>query len=386
MTVLDQPLAFLGPFVYFRLSSFTHEEGQATLLSQRMKLKERTKRKIRSAITTTLGTMTLGSLYAFLFGGGQSHVVLNGIAIGFIVGSISSIAELFYFQTRGRRWRFWVLLAARSAFYVILISISVVYTIAIHWALEESYTVGEVFASPKFHAFLLQGEFARIMLYAVVGTLAINFMRQVNVLLGQNALLYFFTAKYHNPVEEQRVFMFLDLKSSTRIAEMLGHTTYHRFLNDFFHDITPAIIESYGEIYQYVGDEVVVTWPERTGLRDANCISCYFRARAAIELSRERYEKEYGTVPSFKVGYHHGPVTVAEMGEVRKQIVFHGDTVNTAARIRSECTNVGKDLLLSGALVRRLDLEDLFTLNSVGHIRLSGKEEPMELFTLQEAA
>jgi adenylate cyclase len=349
------------------------------------RLAENTKRRIRSVITTTLGMMCLGVLYAFVFRGGDPRVILNGIVIALIVGTVSSIGEMYWFQSRARRWRFWMLLTIRSAFYVALISVAVLFTVVVHLALKESSTIQEVLSSPYFLNFLAQGEFTRVMVYAVIGTLAVNFTRQVNVLIGQNALLYFITSKYHTPLEEERIFMFLDLKSSTHIAETLGHTVYHRFLNDFFHDITPAILESRGEVYQYVGDEVVVTWPGKIGLKYGNCLNCYFSARAAIELSRGRYEREYKTVPNFKAGYHIGPVTVAEIGEVRKQIVFHGDTVNTAARIRSECTKVQKDLLLSETLVKKLYTGDLFTYDSVGDIMLSGKSEPMELFTVREA-
>ena len=329
--------------------------------------------------------ISLGVLYAFLFRGGDSHVIMNGIAIGLLVGTVSSLGEAYWFQSRGRRWRFWILLTVRSAFYIGLISLAIVVTIVVHLAWEESVPWERVISSKAFHDFFARGEFMQVMLYAVIGTLAVNFMRQVNVLIGQNALVYFITSRYHTPLEEERVFMFLDLKSSTRIAETLGHTAYHNFLNDFVHDITPAILESRGEIYQYVGDEVVVTWPGRTGVKNGNCLHCFFGARVAIELSRGRYEREYGTVPDFKAGYHIGPVTVAEIGEVRKQIVFHGDTVNTAARIRSECTTLQKDLLLSSTLARRLESGELFTYESVGDIRLSGKAEPVELFTVREA-
>lgn len=349
------------------------------------RLPQSAKRRIRSIVTTTMGMICLGILYAFVFRGGDTHVIMNGTAIGLIVGTISSLGEAYWFQSRGRRWRFWALLTVRSAFYIALISLAVILTIAVHLAWEESSSLERVIASKSFLEFFARGEFVQVMLYAVVGTLAVNFMRQVNVLIGQNALVYFITSRYHTPLEEERVFMFLDLKSSTHIAETLGHTAYHNFLNDFVHDVTPAILESRGEIYQYVGDEVVVSWPGKTALKNGNCLHCFFGARVAIELSRGRYEREYGTVPDFKAGYHIGPVTVAEIGEVRKQIVFHGDTVNTAARIRSECTTLRKDLLLSGTLVHKLESGELFTYDSVGVIRLSGKAEPMELFTVREA-
>jgi hypothetical protein len=116
-------------------------------------------------------------------------------------------------------------------------------------------------------------------------------------MLGQNVLLNYIRGKYHQPIEEERVFMFLDLNASTTIAERLGDKQYHNFLNDFFFDITPAIVESKGAIYQYVGDEVVVTWTKEEGLRDANCIKCYFRIVATIHLLSSRYQAKYGFVP-----------------------------------------------------------------------------------------
>jgi len=205
-------------------------------------------------------------------------------------------------------------------------------------------------------------------------------------MLGQHALVSFVSGKYHTPVEEERVFMFLDIKASTTIAEKLGHTRYHAFLNDFFYDITPAIIESKGEIYQYVGDEVVVTWPKERGLRDANCINCYFRISAAIAKLAARYERKYGFVPTFKAGYHYGLVTAGLIGDIKRDIVFHGDTVNTASRIRSECSVVKRDLLLSGHLLDRLSISSYLTPESMGKIKLRGKEEEIELYTIKEAA
>ncbi|WP_044220009.1 hypothetical protein [Chitinophaga pinensis] len=62
--------------------------------------------------------------------------------------------------------------------------------------------------------------------------------------------------------------MFLDLNSSTTIAETLGDKRYHAFLKDIFTDITNPILDKKGEIYQYVSDEVIVAWPfRRTNFR-----------------------------------------------------------------------------------------------------------------------
>ena len=66
--------------------------------------------------------------------------------------------------------------------------------------------------------------------------------------------------------------MFLDLRSSTAIAEKLGEERYFNFIKDVFKDVTPAIIYAKGEIYQYVGDEIVVSWKMNNGIENANCL------------------------------------------------------------------------------------------------------------------
>ena len=63
-----------------------------------------------------------------------------------------------------------------------------------------------------------------------------------------------------------------------------------------------------------------------------------------------------------------------------------GDTVNTASRIRSECTVVNRDLLLSHHLLQHLSISDYLTPESMGKIRLRGKEEEIELYSIKEAA
>jgi adenylate cyclase len=328
----------------------------------------------------------LGVTYAVVFGDAHYHAIIQGAVAGLVIGLVVSIGEVYFFQTRGQRLRFSMLLGLRTLFYVVVISGIVVIVIALHQAYMESTSLTEALTSETFHTFLVSGEFLRIFFYALTTSLAINFVRQISRLLGPKVLLNYLTGRYHRPVEEARIFMFLDIKSSTAIAERLGNKLYHSFLNDFFFDISSPIVESRGRIYQYVGDEVVVTWTEEEGLREANCIACFFRVAATLHMHADLYERKYGFIPGFKAGYHFGHVIAGEIGDVKKDIVFHGDTVNTAARIRSECSRLGKDLLFSGDLRGKLaDISGLIP-ESVGKIRLRGKQEEIELFTLREAA
>jgi adenylate cyclase len=137
----------------------------------------------------------------------------------------------------------------------------------------------------------------------VAGT---QFMLQVNDKFGNGVLWRFLTGKYFHPREEKRIFMFLDIKSSTSIAEKIGHMKYFGLLSQFYKDITDPIINCTGEIYQYVGDEVIVTWDEKDGTSDNNCIQCFFEIQRIIESKQDHYLDSYGFVPGFKAGIHVG--------------------------------------------------------------------------------
>src|SRR5439155_16084251 len=89
------------------------------------------------------------------------------------------------------------------------------------------------------------------------------------------------------------------------------------------------ILDADGEIYQYAGDEVVVTWPLAAGVRSANCVRCFFAIRDAIARGAARYRRDFGVVPGFRGGLHAGAVTAGELGDLRQQIVFVGDILNT---------------------------------------------------------
>ncbi|MBX2992339.1 MAG: adenylate/guanylate cyclase domain-containing protein [Bacteroidetes bacterium] len=355
-------------------------------MSSPFRLQSWREHQIRSIVNTSLVMFCVGITYVLVFAEFHWHSLFNGVVIGLILGWGTSVAEMFVFSRYRQRLSFSVMITLRTLFYVMLISVTVFYVILIHAAWMHDTSTAAAFYDPKFQDFLWNGEFLRVIVYALAASFLINFIRQVNRLLGHNALLMFVTGKYHQPIEEERIFMFLDIKSSTAIAERLGNVRYHKFLNDFFHDISPAIVESKGTIYQYVGDEVVVTWTGEKGLKDANCIACYFRVAAAIFMNAEKYEKTYGFVPEFKAGYHYGPVITGEIGDVKREIVYHGDTVNTAARIRTECTTLQKDLLLSADLMQRLPRTEYLSPQSIGRIRLRGKEEEVELYSILEAA
>jgi adenylate cyclase len=218
--------------------------------------------------------------------------------------------------------------------------------------------------------------------YFLVLAVGMLFVLQMNRMIGANVLRYFVAGRYHRPTPEERIFLFLDLEGSTTLAERLGSAHYFELLRRFVDDLTDPIVASRGEIYQYAGDEVVVTWPLAEGVRAANCVRCFFWSRDAVAREAARYTRDFGLVPRFRAGLHGGTVTAGELGDLRRQIVFVGDILNTAARLEEYAKRAGLDLVVSDSLLRRLELPAGVVARRCGELELRGKEAPVAAYSL----
>lgn len=192
--------------------------------------------------------------------------------------------------------------------------------------------------------------------------------------------------RFRRPRQELRIFMFLDMRSSTSIAESIGDTRYFQLLNDIYSDLTDPVVYSEGEIYQYVGDEISISWKLDRGTRNERCIRCFFAIREKLIARASHYIAQYGASPVFKAGLHFGPVTRGQVGLVKRQTIFSGDVVNTAAHIQASCNGLGVDNLVSKDLLDVLELSSQkYKIRPMGSIPLKGKRNAMELFSIELA-
>jgi len=216
--------------------------------------------------------------------------------------------------------------------------------------------------------------------------LAVNLGFTLRALLGAGTLSSLLTGRYHWPQREERIVMFLDVVGSTQLAERLGDIEFLGFLNSVFFDLTDPVLETGGEIYRYVGDEMIITWPLPRVIRDAACIVCLFEMHATLARRREHYIRRFGAAPGLRAALHAGPLVVGEMGDVKREIVLLGDTMNTTARIEEACRTTGHDYIASGAVVHALaSLPPGVRAENLGVIQLRGKAGSLELFALQGA-
>jgi adenylate cyclase len=297
---------------------------------------------------------------------------------GAVAGALITVAvlllELYVFgrtrSTLPRRLPFLLYLALRSLGYLVAILGGLAISAGLFAASDSNW-------HPMAHGGLI---------FSFAVSVGANLLYGVNSLLGQGVLFNFIAGRYRKPRIEERVLLFIDMTSSTAIAESLGETGFLDFLNRFVAAITAPILEQRGTIHKYVGDEIIVAWPLAAGLRDCRCVRACFDALAELDATADASIRDFGRRADFRAALHCGPVVIGELGIVKMEIALLGDTMNTAARMQQACRDTGHRVLASAALLDRLSgLPPGIAMRSIGSLRLRGKENAIELYALATA-
>ncbi|KRD10316.1 hypothetical protein ASE21_11415 [Flavobacterium sp. Root901] len=319
----------------------------------------------------------LGMLYSAIIDSGSDHVyfrlllsTLIGISIGFIIIILEkSLAYL-------NRYSFRVSMVLKALIYsfsilIFLLFFVVIYTTTVmHISYQEA--VQEYMANRLFNDFL----------FSFGASVFLILFLEISSLLSAGFFYNYFTGQYHKPIQEERIFMFVDVKSSTTLAEQLGDVLYSSLLQDLFNDFNNAILASRAEIYQYAGDEIILTWKSSKGLKENRCLYCFYLLKREIKNKEEYYQKTYHTVPKFKAGMHIGTAVTTWVGKVKKEIVYHGDVLNTTSRIQCKCNELNHDFVVSETMKNALIPNSSVKYTQQGEILLRGKAKPTQLFTV----
>jgi len=81
---------------------------------------------------------------------------------------------------------------------------------------------------------------------------------------------------------------------------------------------------------------------------------------------------------------HSGHVTAAEIGDIKRDIAYLSDVLNTAARIQAECNMYEKNLLISRDVKNLLPEDNQVTFVPLGFASLRGKEAKVEIFGVEK--
>ena len=219
--------------------------------------------------------------------------------------------------------------------------------------------------------------------FSMAMTLIFVIVLQAGGLVGRRTFRNLVLGRYRRPRTERRFFLFVDVVGSTAIAERLGALQAHNFLAAVFSAIAEPIAACGGEIYQYVGDEIVVTWTEDEGKADANPLRCYFLMEDALLERREEFRARFDAEPGLRAALHLGEVIAGEVGEQRRAIVYHGDVMNTASRLEQATRDAGCRFIVSDAAVAALQRQPGLDYRDLGALSLRGRREPIRAWAVE---
>ncbi len=315
--------------------------------------------------------------------GGKSQIIYVVAGAG-LLGVLVGCMEVFFFKNLFVNKPFAFKIFFKSVFYSVIIFLFLVVLGATFMSHRLNKSITDISIIQSQIRFVSNFVFLSLFIYIGFAFFLSFFIFEISKSMGLMVVYNFITGKYHKPSIEERVFMFMDMQSSTTIAEQLGHVKYYELLNKYYADMSDAILNSNGEIYQYVGDEVVISWPKHIGIENNNCLKCFFDIKETINSKSQDYISQFGLIPSFKAGIHVGQVTTGEIGELKKEIVFTGDVLNTTSRIQMLCNEYKTQLLVSQQLLDLLTLKDSYVVSQIGEIQLRGKNRKISISKINQ--
>ena len=304
-------------------------------------------------------------------------ILLRAGLLGVLLGLSLNTIELFIANKKYERLSFITLFLIRTSLFTLITILSLT---LINSLIDDQ--VAHLSFTEKISGYIQTGTFKYDLIIALVLAAIISTLLQIGNLHSKGVLFKYVTGRYHHPTETKRIFCFIDIKSSTSIAERLGHLKYSALCRDFFYDITEGILLSKGEVYQYLGDGLIISWPLEKGVENANCVQCFFHIKQTMNANKEKYLAKFGVFPEFKCGVHGGKCVVTWVGVIKHDIVYHGDVINTAARLEGACNRLGASFLISEDLLNLISLPSKISATFKEELVLRGKSNALKVFSL----
>ncbi|MEO1487105.1 MAG: adenylate/guanylate cyclase domain-containing protein [Bacteroidota bacterium] len=263
---------------------------------------------------------------------------------------------------------------------VLIFFVAMITLLSIHYFLTESISV-----TNSVLAVLTSKYFISLTFYFLLISIMMFFISNLERRTGSVIrLMALSMGQVLNPKLTERGFMFIDLNGATAKAEKMQSQSYAKLLRDCFRMLNELVELCPFEIYQYVGDEAVITWKSDIDNADLLALHLFSDFKAYLKESAHKFHEEYGFVPKFKCAIHSGEVVQSEIGKDIKHLVYHGDVLNTTSRLLAQCTD-DTDMILSKPSVKNiLRLQQDYLLEQIIFKNLKGKEKEVFAYKVVE--
>ncbi|HVJ41673.1 MAG TPA: adenylate/guanylate cyclase domain-containing protein [Dongiaceae bacterium] len=224
------------------------------------------------------------------------------------------------------------------------------------------------------------------LLYSLAIIVVFVFISRIRDLLGADVFRNLMLGRYHRPINQERVFLFIDIAGSTAYAERHGDLRAQQFIAAVFAALADPIRRHRGVIDDYIGDLAIISWPLRPGSNPARCLSCLIDIQQTVAAKAGDWQKRFGQVPQFRAALHGGSIVTAEIGIDRHKIAYFGDVMNTTARLEALSRSLDEPVLISDEILQRLTpLPAALKVRSLGSHAIRGRGQPLAISALDLA-
>lgn len=284
--------------------------------------------------------------------------------IALFLGLVTGLAHTLLYPAIIRTRNFFANLAIRILIFLLL----TISTLSLFLALSGLPTVGTYLPNNYLLSKSIMEVFSYLIILEVIVGLTVTLRRN----LGKGYLKKFIRSSYFIPQVEYRVFMFTDLKNSTMLVERMGSLNFSSFIQDCFRDFSNVALDLGGEIYQFVGDEVVTTWKVRQDFDYSACTALHFAMASRLKSRKQYYINRYEIFPEFRSSIHCGEVSSAVVGEFKSEIAYHGGVLNLCSRLQNVCRDYDAELVTSEDFHDRISITDHSRYSPITDIELKG--------------
>jgi adenylate cyclase len=185
--------------------------------------------------------------------------------------------------------------------------------------------------------------------------------------------------------ERQVTVVFIDLRGSTTLGEAKMPYDVLFILNQFFNEMTKALVATGGHYSNFTGDGLMALYGLDTPEPAVGAEQALRGAREMLmrlDQLNARLKTDLKEPLRIGIGIHFGEAIVGALGPPESQIVTAiGDTVNTTARLEGLTKDYDCALILSQAVVQAAGL-DLAGHNS-HQVSVKGRIEPVAFYALK---
>ena len=178
-----------------------------------------------------------------------------------------------------------------------------------------------------------------------------------------------------------------DLRGFTDLTDRLSGADVTALLNAYFEQMVGAVIAHDGEVLKFIGDGLLAVFPfaafDDGQSAEASSLAAAEQALASIDALNADPPPEIARIDGWRplrtgIALHEGEVFFGNVGAPeRLDFTVIGRAVNEAARVEALTKTLGRPILITEPVARRLDRP----LDDLGQHPLRGVGAPMRIFS-----